>query len=80
MLSMKWGEDMQTSKDLENDLKKYAGGGSFITLTVLAGYLGQKNLNRVKNAYLKGLPRLEGTRSYYIPDVAKNIWAKMSWD
>lgn len=68
------------AKDIENDLKKYVGGGSFITVGGLAGFLGQKNTQRVKKAYLEGLPKLEGTKSYFIPDVARNVWAKMTWD
>lgn len=67
------------AKDIEYDLKKYVGGGSFIRPGQLAKYLGQKNAQRVKAKYLDDLPRLEGTTSYFIPDVAKRIYQKGEW-
>ena len=65
---------MVTSKDIEKDLKSYVGGGSFIKIGQLASYLGQKNTNRVRKKYTTDAFKLEGTPSYFIPDIAKNIY------
>lgn len=65
---------MVTSKDIEKDLKSYVGGGSFIKIGQLATYLGQKNTNRVRDKYTVDAFKLEGSPSYFIPDIAKNIY------
>ncbi len=68
-----------TCKDIEIRLTQYCDGASFCTVKQVAGFLGQKNLGRVKQRYLLNLPVLEGTRSYYIPDVARNIFYSLDY-
>lgn len=69
-----------TAKDIENQLKTFTGGGSFVTCRQVTRFLNQTNDARVKQRYLKGLPVLEGTRSYFLPDVARNIYSSLSYD
>ena len=68
-----------TARDIERDMKASLDGASFITPSQLAHYLGQKNTTRVKNKYLKDVFRLEGTKKYFVPDVAKAIYASGEW-
>ena len=68
-----------TARDIERDMKASLDGASFITPSQLAQYLGQKNTTRVKNRYLKDVFRLEGTKKYFVPDVAKAIYASGEW-
>ncbi len=68
-----------TCKDIENRLSQYCDGASFCTLTQVAGFVGQSNLARVKKRYLLNLPVLEGTKSYFIPDVARNIYNSLDY-
>lgn len=63
-----------TLKEIEKDLKEYTGGSSFIRIGQLSSYLGQKNRNRVKEKYTKDAFKLDGSPSYFIPDIAKNIF------
>ena len=68
-----------TAKQIENDMKQFAGG-SFITPGKLARYLGQKNTTRVKEKYLSGLPTIEGTKAYFIPEVADKVHQQITWE
>ena len=68
-----------TARDIERDMKASVDGASFITPGQLAKYLGQKNTSRVRERYLKDAFRLEGTKSYFIPEVAKAIYAAGEW-
>lgn len=68
-----------TAKDIEHDLKNFIGGGSFVTPGKLAQYLGQKNTSRVRERYMQNAFRLEGTKSYFVPDIAKSIYLQGSW-
>ena len=68
-----------TTKDIERDLKNFVDGGSFIRPGELAKYLGQKNTQRVKEKYLAGVFKIENTCSYFIPEVAKNIYTSGEW-
>ena len=63
-----------TQKEIEKDMKEFAGGSSFIRIGQLSAYLGQKNTNRVREKYTKDAFKLDGSPSYFIPDVAKNIF------
>lgn len=63
-----------TQRDIENDMKKSVGGASFITPGELARYLGEKNTSRVRERYLADLNKIEGTKKYFIPEVARNIY------
>ena len=63
-----------TARDIEQDMKASVGGASFITPGQLAKYLGQKNTTRIKNKYLKDVFRLEDTKKYFIPEVAKVLY------
>lgn len=63
---------MTTAKDIEKDLKRYVGG-SFIRPGELAAYLGQKKTQHVKK-YLEGVFHPEGTKTFFIPEVAENIY------
>lgn len=58
--------------DLTQDMKKFVGGGSFITLVELTRYLNRKDPKAVKQKYLLSLERI-GT-GYFIPDVAQELF------
>lgn len=68
-----------TAKDIERDMRASIDGASFITAGQLAKYLGQKNTSRVRDKYLKDVFRLEGTKRYFLPEVAKNIYNAGEW-
>lgn len=68
-----------TARDIERDMKASVDGASFITPGQLAKYLGQKNTSRVRERYLKDTFRLEGTKKYFIPEVAKAIFSSGEW-
>lgn len=59
-----------TKTEIAADLKKYCGG-SFITRTELAKFMGYASPKRV-DRFLDGLDRISGTR-YFIGDVAERI-------
>lgn len=63
-----------TSKEVAIQLQDFCGGSSFCTCRQVTKFLGQTNDNRVKQRYLHGLPRLSGTKSYFISDVAKRLY------
>ena len=63
-----------TQRELELDMKKSVNGASFITPGELTAYLGQKNTSRIREKYLKGVFKIEGTKKYFIPEVARNIY------
>lgn len=63
-----------TAREIENDMKKSVGGASFITPGELARYLGEKNTSRVREKYLANLNKIEGTKKYFIPEVAMNVY------
>ena len=65
---------MTTPKEIEKDLKNFCKGSSFIKIGQLTAYLGQTNTQRVKAKYTKDAFKLEGSPSYFIPDIAKNIY------
>lgn len=60
-------------------MKLSVDGASFITPGQLAKYLGQKNTSRVREKYLKDTFKLEGTKKYFIPEVAKAIFSSGEW-
>ena len=68
-----------TARDIENDMKKSIGGASFITPGQLAAYLGQKNTTRVRDQFMEGAFRIEGTKKYFVPEVARNIYLSGQW-
>lgn len=68
-----------TARDIERDMKTACGGASFITPGQLAKYLGQKNTSRVRDRYMKSAFRIEGTKSYFIPEVAKAVYESGQW-
>jgi len=68
-----------TAKDIEQDMKASVGGASFITPGQLAAYLGQKNTSRVRERYMKDAFKVEGTKKYFIPEVAKAIYNSGEW-
>ena len=68
-----------TARDIENDMKASVDGASFITPGQLAKYLGQKNTSRVREKYMKDAFKLEGSKKYFIPEVAKAIYAAGEW-
>ena len=68
-----------TAKEIEKKLEAYTGA-EFITPNKLAGFMGQKNVSRVKKRFLANLPAIGGTNSYFIPDVAKNISQAATWE
>ena len=68
-----------TARDIERDLKAAVDGASFISPGQLAKYLGQKNVTRVKEKYLKDIFKLEGTNKYFIPEIAKTLYGSREW-
>lgn len=68
-----------TARDIEQDMKASVDGASFITPGQLARYLGQKNTSRVREKYMKGVFKLEGTTKYFIPEVAKAVYNSGEW-
>lgn len=68
-----------TVKDIERDMKSSVGGASFITPGQLAKYLGQKNTSRVRERYMKDAFKIEGTKKYFVPEVAKAVYEKGQW-
>lgn len=67
-----------TARDIERDMKASVGGASFITPGQLARYLGQKNTSRVMK-YTQDAFRLEGTKKYFIPEIAQSIYNSGQW-
>lgn len=68
-----------TVKDIERDMKSSVGGASFITPGQLAKYLGEKNTTRVRERYMKDSFQIEGTKKYFIPEVARAVYAAGQW-
>ena len=68
-----------TARDIEQDMKASVAGASFITPGQLARYLGQKNTTRVKEKYMKEAFKLEGTKKYFIPEVARALYSSGEW-
>ena len=67
-----------TKQALTQDMKRAAGGASFITVTQLAAYLGRTNKSKVKYEYLADLDRVGN--GYFIPDVAEMLMQKRRWN
>lgn len=63
-----------TARDIENDMKNSVNGASFITPVQLARYLGEKNPSRVRQKYMAGAFRVEGTNKYFIPEIARTLY------
>ena len=68
-----------TARDIEQDMKQFVNGASFITVGQLAKYLGQKNTSRVREKYMRDVFKLEGTKKYFIPEVAKSLYNSGEW-
>lgn len=68
-----------TARDIEMDMKASVGGASFITPGQLAKYLGQKNTTRVREKFMKDAFRIEGTKKYFIPEIARVIYQSGEW-
>lgn len=76
---MEGKQRIMTAREIEQDMKTFVNGASFITPGELAKYLGQKNTTRVRNKYLKNAFRLEGTKKYFIPEVAQALYSSGEW-
>ncbi len=63
-----------TAKDIERDMKAFCNGASFITPGQLTAYLGQKNTSRVRDKYMSDAFKIEGTKKYFIPEVAQRVY------
>ena len=61
--------------DLVRDMKSFTHGASFISVTELTKYLGQRNITRVKTKYLTELQPVAG-KKYFIPEVAEKVMEK----
>lgn len=59
--------------DIAKELRRYTGKGT-IRAKELAGFLGVKNISRVREKYLRGLEAIGG-RAYLITDVAERLKA-----
>lgn len=57
--------------DIAKELRLYTGRGT-IKAKEVAGFLGDKNVTRVKDKYLRGLEAIGGT-AYLIPEVAERL-------
>lgn len=57
--------------DIAKELRRYTGRGT-IKASEVAGFLGDKNVSRVKQKYLSGLEAIGG-RAYLITDVAERL-------
>ena len=68
-----------TARDIEQDMKASVGEASFITPGQLAKYLGEKNTSRVRERYMKDAFKLEGTKKYFIPEVARALYNSGEW-
>lgn len=68
-----------TARDIEQDLKAFVDGASFISVGQLTKYLGQKNTSRVREKYMRDVFKLEGTKKYFIPEVAKSLYNSGEW-
>ena len=68
-----------TAREIEQDMKQFVNGASFITVGQLAKYVGQKNTSRVREKYMKDVFKLEGTKKYFIPEVARSIYNSGEW-
>lgn len=68
-----------TAREIEQDMKASVGGASFISPGELAKYLGQKNTSRVRQKYMKDAFKIEGTKKYFIPEVAKAVYYSGEW-
>ena len=66
---------MATKAEIKRGLKEAAGNtcAGTITLTQFARYMGVKDLGKVKLKYLRDLPHIEGSRKYFIDDVAQML-------
>ena len=58
-----------TRSDLYTLLRRHVHGAGVITAGQLAGFLGYKNVSRVRSEYLDGLEHINNR--YFIADVAK---------
>ncbi len=68
-----------TAREIEQDMKAFVNGASFITPGELAKYLGQKNTSRVREKYMKNAFKLEGTKKYFLPEIAKAVYSSGEW-
>lgn len=57
--------------DLIADMKKFVGGGGFVTRKQTAEYMGLKDPHSV-DKHLNGLERVNG-KYYFIPDVVDQL-------
>lgn len=57
--------------DIAKELRRYTGKGT-IRASEVARFLGEKNVSRVREKYLKGLEAIGG-RAYLITDVAERL-------
>ena len=57
--------------EIAKELRRYTGRGT-IKASEVAGFLGDKNVSRVKQKYLSGLEAIGG-RAYLITDVAERL-------
>lgn len=60
-------------KELEGALKLHTDGAMFIRPGELAKFLGESKTERVKK-YCVNAFKLEDSKRYFIPDVARNIF------
>ena len=68
-----------TAKEIERKMEQYTGA-EFITPGKLTSFLGRKDVSRVKDRFLRDLPTIGGTKAYFIPDVAKNVFRASTWE
>ena len=78
------------AKELENQLKPYANGAMFISLSQIGKFLGYGNIDRNVKPIVQDLEviainqekKTKGRPSgrYFIPDVAKKIYGLRYWE
>lgn len=57
--------------DIAAELRRHTGRGT-IRASELASFLGDKNVSRVRNRYLRGLEAIDG-KMYLVPEVADRL-------
>ena len=60
-----------TRTEMYNLLRQHTHGAATITAPEVAGFLGYKNVSRVRAEYLDGLEHIKGR--YFLADVARRL-------
>lgn len=67
-----------TKKEIETQLKTVSDGAVFISPKQIAIAMGVSRPEKIRFIYA-GLPKIQGTAKYFIPDVAESIYSKIEY-